>query len=50
MPYVLHPVDYHRAYVVTKATGKKHSKHPLPMDTAKRQLIALNINLVKESK
>lgn len=47
MPYAILPAGKGKAYVITKPTGKKHSKHPLPMDTAKRQLIALNIHLVK---
>jgi hypothetical protein len=29
-------------FVVTKATGRKHSKKPLPLARAKRQLSALN--------
>jgi hypothetical protein len=31
-------------FVVTTATGKKHSNHPLSLQTAKKQLIALEIH------
>ena len=35
-------------YVITTATGKKHSKHPLPRERAERQLKALGIHLANE--
>jgi hypothetical protein len=49
MPYELQKKN-NKAYVVTSDTGKKHSKKPLPMSTALRQLAALNIVLAKGGK
>lgn len=35
-------------YVVTTATGKKHSKKPLPRERAERQIKALGLHIHNE--
>ncbi len=47
MPWKLKHVGGGKAYVVTKETGKKHSDHPLPLATAKKQLAVLNMKAKK---
>ena len=48
MPFKLRKARGKEAYfVITTATGKKHSLEPLPLVTAKKQLVALNIALAK---
>jgi hypothetical protein len=43
MPYAVVPASktHNLYYVVTKATGKKHSNHPLTKEMAERQFRAL---------
>jgi len=46
MPYKLRKAPKKDLYwVVTKETGKHHSKEPLPLETAKKQLAALYVSL-----
>jgi len=47
MPWHIQPVSGSkpaRYFVITTATGRKHSKEPLTLAMAKKQLAALNIN------
>ena len=37
-----------RYFVVTDSTGRKHSKEPLSLQMAKKQLAALQINVDKK--
>lgn len=43
MPYRLRKARGRELYWVESADGTKHSKDPLPLDTARKQMTALNI-------
>ena len=49
MPYKLVSAGKGKAYVVTKGTGKKHSKHAIPTSRAKAQMRAMYLH-VKDAK
>lgn len=49
MPYKLRKAPGHDLYwVISVNTGAKHSKDPLPLDRARRQMVALNIAHARE--
>jgi hypothetical protein len=45
MPYDLVKASTNGFFVETRATGRKHSKKPIPKDRAKRQLRILNARM-----
>ena len=49
MPYKLRKAPGRDMYwVVSVDSGAKHSKEPLPLDRARRQMVALNIAYARE--
>ena len=49
MPYKLRKAPNRDLYWVVGADGTKHSRDPLPLDVAKRQMTALNIAHARKS-
>lgn len=48
MPYKLESAGNGRAFVVSENTGKRHSRHALPVARAKAQMRALYANTADE--